>query len=59
MTGADDLRRLVKGIMGLDEVDGVVRVSLCHYNTGECESPRQTHLAFTDTPRQRKRSVVT
>ena len=27
--------RLAKEVMGLDEVDGVVRVSLVHYNTGK------------------------
>ena len=33
--GAFYSNRLCEEVMGLDPVDGVVRVSLCHYNTGE------------------------
>ena len=29
--------RLTKDVLGLDPVDGVVRVSLLHYNTGELQ----------------------
>jgi selenocysteine lyase/cysteine desulfurase len=34
--GAFYSNRLCEEVMGLDAVDGVMRVSLVHYNTGEC-----------------------
>jgi len=37
--------RLCEEIMGLDAVDGVVRVSLCHYNSGKwCSDPMADRL---------------
>lgn len=38
--------RLVKEVLGLDPVDGVVRVSLLHYNTGECNISNMTRCPF-------------
>lgn len=37
--GAFYSNRLVQEVMGLDPVDGVIRVSLVHYNTGKVTTP--------------------
>ena len=41
--GAFYSNRLVQDVLGLDAVDGVVRVSLVHYNTGK---PPDSHVGF-------------
>ncbi|GMF76217.1 unnamed protein product [Aspergillus oryzae] len=48
--------RLIKDIIGLEDVeDGVVRISMLHYNTGKCFSSRISSGFKTNRPLQRKR----
>jgi selenocysteine lyase/cysteine desulfurase len=46
--GAMYSNRLCKDILGLDEVDGVVRISLCHYNTGKLGADQYRTQFSTD-----------
>ena len=48
--GAFYSNRLVEEVCGLDPVDGIVRVSLVHYNTGKLSNPaRYSIVSCTDT----------
>ena len=38
--------RLCEEVLGLDAVDGVIRASLCHYNTGEYQTSVHTELTY-------------
>lgn len=47
--GAFYSNRLAEEVMGVDPVDGVVRVSMCHYNTGKLRKRMETDTLLIDT----------